>query len=141
MENSQATTFIYNKNNCKWNEKILTQQLSNHNGTKIFEFTDNVQYLSDIPNTSDGKGIIYIYHDKTSEKIIPLYFISRKFHLNDGNKFIPSQMPNLLNDKSSHIHNHINNLNYLEFQQLVPTMNWIKNVIVKLIKTNQNMLK
>ena len=63
MENSNSTIVIYDKIKCKWNDAILTQQLSHQNGSKIFEFTNNTKYLSEIPNTSDGKGIIYIYHD------------------------------------------------------------------------------
>ena len=96
MENSQFSPFIYDKNKCQWNEKILTQQLSHQNGSKIIEFTNNSKYLSDIPNTSDGKGIIYIFNNEENSSIVLLYFLSRKFNLNDGKRFIPSQLSALI---------------------------------------------
>ena len=132
MENSNSQSHIYNKIKCKWNESILTQQLSHQNGTKIFEFTNSIKYLSNIPNTTDGKGIIYIYHDCTNSNLTVMYFVSRKFNLNDGNRFIPSQLNNLIQNKSSFFHNNINKLNYSEYMQLIPTINWVKNVIVKI---------
>ena len=71
--NSNPKSHIYDKSKCKWNETILTQQLSHQNGTKIFEFTNNEKYLSNIPNASDGKGIIYIYHDNQNQDITIMY--------------------------------------------------------------------
>ena len=46
-------------------------------------------------------------------------------------RFIPSHLPNLFNDESSYFHSNINKLNYTEYKQLITTINWVKNVIVK----------
>ena len=132
MENSQNKIFIYDKYKCEWNQDIVKQQTNHQNGSRIFEFTNNIKYLSNIPNSSDGKGILYMYHNIITKNVTIMYFIKRKFNLNDGNKFIPSQLINIVKNEKSFFHLKINQLNYLEFKQMVSSINWIKNVIVKL---------
>ena len=137
MENSQNTIFVYDKYKCKWNKDIINQQTNHQNGSRIFEFTNNSKYLSDIPNSSDGKGILYIYHDAAKSNITIMYFIKRKFQLNDGNKFIPSQFSNIIKDETSYFYHEKNKLDYVEFKQMISSIDWIKNVITK-IDENQS---
>ena len=107
--NSNSKSFIYDKGKNVWNDKIKQQQLSFEYGSNIFEFSNNLKYLSNIPNISQPKkGIIYFYQDSIASDIVPMYFVGRKFQLNDGSKFLPSNIINYANNRSTTFTSEIN---------------------------------
>ena len=131
MADSTKNLSIYDKLSKTWIETLVTQQLHARNGTSTIEFTNSMHYLENISN-SDQDGCIYLYHDKSKKIIIPIYFRARKFTLNDGTRFIPSQIKNISLDPQSTFFNDINTFNYDLSSIIITQMNWIESVIIHL---------